>query len=754
MIKKRFTQIKSFSLIAAVVLFVGSISILGFNYYRNGRVLSELINSAPTLSGGPANQQEIPVKLMVVIYDPLIESQGNRKLHEVLNWNNPDSLTTQFITDIKNSSHNNVNYQITQRIERDEWPLHKNGQRYTDELYLQQTLAHQWTLGEGDYYAMIQENDIVKKINSGEVDEVMFWGFPGAGWWESAMAGQGAYWINGGTYSDVPTKAFVMLGLNYERGPAEALESYGHRTENIIKRVYGSWAASDTHYWNKFTLQDRDLPGKGGIGNAHNAFNSRVGYDYDRNSTNNVPTSADDWYNFPNMTGTRTYKTCSAWNCDAHGYLKWWYNHMPHMTGLHEGKLNNWWRYIVDVEQFKGRTAFTPDPTEEFTENNSVDWSCAAAGASCTLSDSTMNNKSGNSSLAFTTDGAFDTWMKYPAVGGKNLDISDKKYFSFWANSTNSNIGYQNGSPTIYLRNDNGSYFKYQPSDEVLNKTNASWTKFDVPLSGDSFWIQTQSGTPTFTDIDQIEIHTDTWGSGFTVQWDGMGFSGDQFIDSTPPEVLITSPTEGSNSNSSGIIVNVNAKDNNAIFRLDLFVDGKYLESDALSPYIFSVPASTLPSGTHNITVVGYDQNGNKSTPSNITVQGLTVVTATPVPTPLPTISATPIVSPPPTPIITPNSSAAPAPLTFKGILPSNITTTLATIKWTTSGPGTTQVAYGTSSTQLDKYSIEDSTLTQSHVASLAGLVNNTKYFYKVISKNGSGKTFQSTVNSFKTKTR
>src|SRR5262249_43576348 len=35
-------------------------------------------------------------------------------------------------------------------------------------------------------------------------------------------------------------------------------------------------------------------------------------------------------------------------------YLNWWYAHIPHFRGLgRDSHLNNWWRYITDVDQFK-----------------------------------------------------------------------------------------------------------------------------------------------------------------------------------------------------------------------------------------------------------------------------------------------------------------------------------------------------------------------------------------------------------------
>lgn len=78
----------------------------------------------------------VSVKVMVIIYNPIIESREGRRLTDVLGWNSADALTAQFVQDIATVSHGAVNYQVTRRVERDEWPICRNGNRYTDAQYL------------------------------------------------------------------------------------------------------------------------------------------------------------------------------------------------------------------------------------------------------------------------------------------------------------------------------------------------------------------------------------------------------------------------------------------------------------------------------------------------------------------------------------------------------------------------------------------------------------------------------------------
>lgn len=543
-------------ILLAIVIFA---SPLRHHLSRLATILSQRIDKAHAQSP-VTNLQAMTVKVMVVIYDPILENRNGVKLHAYgQGWNNPDTLTSQLVTDFQTKSHGVVNYVIAERIELDEWPKYWNGERFTDE-----TFADNWDQGpavfeayynthfknnnfpyvDGDYLAIINDNGITEKVNSGKVDEVWLWGGPGFGWCESRMVGIGSYWVNCNELSYESPRSYTMMGYNYERGMPEALESYGHRTESILKRAYGSWnifpeTAQILHDWDAFTAQDRWTPGLGGVGTAHDPFNAPLGVDYIRNNRTYASTSENDWYNFPEMTGDRISENCDAWGCpevgnyhpiSSYNYLKWWYDHMPHVPGFKDGRLNNWWRYIVDVDQFKDQMQFLPELEEtDLTELNTADWECWAEAATCELEDNTTDKKRGYAAMEFSsTDGGFDTYIRYPRYGGANWNVSNKKYLSFWAKATNpSPNDFQNNSPWIFLRNDDGSYFRYQAVTSVMNQALDQWYRFTIPLTGDATWVRTSSGTPTLTDIDQIKIHNDTWDTGFTIIFDEVGFVDD-----------------------------------------------------------------------------------------------------------------------------------------------------------------------------------------------------------------------------------
>src|SRR5690606_14533568 len=97
----------------------------------------------------------------------------------------------------------------------------------------------------------------------------------------------------------------------YERGVGGMLENFGHRAESILTRVFGSWEPKETHAWNRFTLVDRDAPGRAGVGSIHFAPNSRT--DYDWGNPTPVWSSCDDWLHYPHLSGARRLVDCWEW---------------------------------------------------------------------------------------------------------------------------------------------------------------------------------------------------------------------------------------------------------------------------------------------------------------------------------------------------------------------------------------------------------------------------------------------------------
>src|SRR5262249_46838797 len=151
-----------------------------------------------------------------------------------------------------------VNFDIVDWRNLNEIPAMVDGYRYTPDQYVQNRRTNTgWHNGGGtDFPRIVAEQGIVPLINNGPVDEGWCFGdnyfaLPGESW----MAGPGAFFINGPTYPQIPTRrAFACMGFSYERTVAEMLHNTGHRTEGTMNRVYGDWnLPHPTNNWERFS---------------------------------------------------------------------------------------------------------------------------------------------------------------------------------------------------------------------------------------------------------------------------------------------------------------------------------------------------------------------------------------------------------------------------------------------------------------------------------------------------------------------
>ena len=288
-------------------------------------------------------------RVLLITFNPTIESEGGRTLTQVLGRRNVDQLCQGFIADLKECSAGLLEYQITQRIDADVWPAKIDGFRYDGAGFLRS-----WRNRSGfhdpdqvDYEAIIADYDLIQRVESGQIDEVWLFGFPYAGFYESIMVGPGAFWCNAPPIvRDDVSRRFVIMGFNYERGVGPMLESFGHRVESHLQHTWRHHHGRD-NLWKQFILYDKKAPGKANCGWMHYAPNSVIDYDWGNESW--VLSNCDDWLNFPNFQGVVRRVNCQDWgNGDMRAHHKWWFDRLPRASGHTHGIANNWWWYGVD----------------------------------------------------------------------------------------------------------------------------------------------------------------------------------------------------------------------------------------------------------------------------------------------------------------------------------------------------------------------------------------------------------------------
>ncbi|MCI0514237.1 T9SS type A sorting domain-containing protein [candidate division KSB1 bacterium] len=308
-------------------------------------------------------------KVALVIQNQLVDPVRKRKIHQVWNWSDPITLVNQLLEEFTNISHGVVQYKIVEKYDDQVCFSRLNGEFMTldtliyffttpGKLYGRTTpgtlqyIAEIQNRVKFDYLAMIDHYHFAEKRNQGEIDEVWVYAWPFAAMYESQLVGPNAFWYNSPPLEHPALNHLLpVMGWNFERGIAEALESYGHRSESALVKTHGGrWDVHNPNpsYWEIYTRIDKDFPGLAQIGNIHFPPNGLS--DYDFTNRRYVQTYADNWKRFPILLDQHRSVNCQEWGSSHVGYMRWWFSHLPHFEGVTQGILNNWWHYIVDYE--------------------------------------------------------------------------------------------------------------------------------------------------------------------------------------------------------------------------------------------------------------------------------------------------------------------------------------------------------------------------------------------------------------------
>ena len=397
-------------------------------------------------------------KVILIIFNPTIESRASQKLSSVLGWNNPDSLTQQYISDMREASGGTLNYSISQRLEYDDFPSFQDGFDYTDQSYLDcindNTKCH--TSPAVDFAKLFTSYQICSRLNSTGASEVWFFSGPYNGFYEWNVKGPSLNLYE----ENIPNcgKTVYVMGFNYERTVGEMLHDFGHRTEIILHwRVFNVWANADNVWDNKFDGQRWRYGYPIGdpqpavqttgthCGDVHFPPNSNAHYNVE--SLLSVSSDCDDWYNYPNLTGKTTNINCTAWGCNERGHNIWWLKHIPQSSGQTNGISNNWWHYVVDWDNSLPKvTAATLNGQPQMTCNSQgkVDvvfsWNKAqATGANANtqwLDLSTLDNNFASGTYVSTSNPPYINSSSYKTGTGKIGPLTAGKTH-YWRLNTN-----------------------------------------------------------------------------------------------------------------------------------------------------------------------------------------------------------------------------------------------------------------------------------------------------------------------------
>ncbi|GAB1416815.1 hypothetical protein MASR2M117_22210 [Paludibacter sp.] len=366
-------------------------------YYLNiyKRSLRSQVASKPLnfLTDNEINQQvyledvtasQITVKVAIV-YENFIIPQTGKTIHSSFNWMNPKKLAYSYQEAMEEAAGGVVKYEISEEINADTtFTYYKNDDNKTplSKFEIGRRLSDRggWKDFEAsvryNYNKMISYYGFDAKRDNEEVHEVWVVTQPFSGMYESHMMGEGAFWCNSPP-AENPTckKLLTVMFFNYERSPAEAVHSFGHRFESVMMEVYGWWdyknkpEISQLTNFELFTThqleyQKYDNSCKSGgncyahTGVCHYPPNGQSDYDY--SNKREVYSYANCWLNYPYVREDPDLLqkvSCNTWDCEQLKYLKWWYSFIPRYKGINakDRKLNNWWLYLVNYNEAKKR---------------------------------------------------------------------------------------------------------------------------------------------------------------------------------------------------------------------------------------------------------------------------------------------------------------------------------------------------------------------------------------------------------------
>lgn len=305
-------------------------------------------------------------KVVVLFYNPVLESEGGKTLVQFLKANDPREYSHVMAKTIHIASGGYLTYEIVDIIEVDGYTEKLDGFRYTDETYLavrkNPDSSHQ--PDRSDYRKIFEAHKLIERIQKEGINEVWIWGASWFGYDELAMYIPNRYARFAPTDNpwfyrpyEIPPecgRTVWVMGFNYEVGADNMIHSYAHRVESILALQFGRglWGKElrGKDPWNTFSSLEMDHPGKPShVGNCHVPPNGQSGYDY--NNSRKVLSYADNWLRYPDVTGPPRLIGSEEWGNTQYGYQIWWHSHLPKAPGYTEFGYNNWWVYIANTDE-------------------------------------------------------------------------------------------------------------------------------------------------------------------------------------------------------------------------------------------------------------------------------------------------------------------------------------------------------------------------------------------------------------------
>lgn len=302
-------------------------------------------------------------KVIVLIYNPVLEKEGGKTLIEYLKANDPVQYSRILCNVVREASWGYINYRIVDVITVDGYPRKVDGFRYTDETFLEVRKTQNWQPSTSSYRGFFVDNGLLERAKKENIQELWVWGAGGMHFDEFAMYIPNRYARFAPTDNpwfyrpyDIPEEighTMWVMGFNYEVGSDNMIHSYSHRVESMaaLAMADGIWETyGKRDPWNVYSWLELDHKGTPSmVGNCHVPPNGEGGYDY--NNKRRVESWADNWANYPDVSGPARTVSSEEWCHNQDGYQRWWLSQLPKFPGYTKYGYNNWWVYIANTDE-------------------------------------------------------------------------------------------------------------------------------------------------------------------------------------------------------------------------------------------------------------------------------------------------------------------------------------------------------------------------------------------------------------------
>ena len=164
-------------------------------------------------------------------------------------------------------------------------------------------------------------------------------------------------------------------------------------------------------------------------------------------------------------------------------------------------------------------------PTDLVETNILSNWTWGASdGATATLSVLTGSQAfmGQNALRAVTPNSGADFWLRYNAT--TPIDLVSNDYVRMAVRAlNNSPFHWQVASPVFIVEDATGSRLTLTPDIGHFPFDGTTWVDLRAPLAGGAGW--SKAGSANLHQVRALEIHTDTWDFGFTLDIDAVMFT-------------------------------------------------------------------------------------------------------------------------------------------------------------------------------------------------------------------------------------